>query len=213
MNKLKIIPYKKKFQAEILELHKIGFCHLGKKDYSILRKEIENSLDIGDAVMAMHDGQVVGFESFQTIQVDPSKKEHIESKLYYAQHREYEDYIKDHYQKYAVENGVGQVVVEYFHNIFTQEKIKVFDNDYYINAIVVHPDYQKRGIGQMIITETISISNKNDVSTLYVDSIEKSGSESLYAKMGYLPIIRLGPTHHDGSSSVLMGFQNEIKDK
>tara|TARA_Y100000310_G_C20554396_1_gene749793 strand:- start:563 stop:1186 length:624 start_codon:yes stop_codon:yes gene_type:complete len=205
MDDIKIIRSKKEYKGELLRLHKEGFSHLGEIEYSALVENFDNNLNLGEVMIALYNHKVIGFQLFVELGDNQSIKEDLESKLYWAQHPERKKDLIDYYQKIANQGQGGSAIVKYFINQFTNKKFQLNDQDTYLDALVVDPKYRQKGIGAKLTKKTIE--SKTNDNSIYVDCLQDSGTESIYSHMGFKPIIRLGPTHISGHSSLMMGFK------
>jgi len=194
--------YKKEYKKDLIKLHKIAFSALGEKEYDTLLQAFQDTLDTSNGIIALDDKEILGFQLFEELEKNSARKEYLERKLYWAQHPECENHLKEYYQKLA--NQVrGKVIIEYFKNQFTTKNFAINNKDLYIDTIVIHPEYRKKGIGRKLIEQLLE--SKLNASSLYVDCLQDSGTETLYSIVGFKPIIRLGPTHISGHSSLMMG--------
>ena len=129
----------------------------------------------------------------------------MKSKLYYAAYPGEEDSLRRYYERHLCLCQKGKVVVEYFDNEFGGKKRESEDSDFYFDSLAVHPDFRGRGIGRELIKEGLAIAREGESSAVYVDCWDNSPVSKLFGSFDFLPIIRLGPAHFDGSSSLFMG--------
>jgi len=65
-----------------------------------------------------------------------------------------------------------------------------------IKRLRVHPDYQKRGYGQMMLSQLEERARKLGIRQLYLDTlVNQHGAQKLFATNGYVP---QGPAQIDG---------------
>ena len=57
---------------------------------------------------------------------------------------------------------------------------------YYIQDVIVLPDYQKRGVGKLVMMEIEKYLNKNCAKNAFIGLMAAKGVEGFYKKFGYV---------------------------
>ena len=192
--------YQDKYRAKLLDLHAKAFSHMGDDWISKYVEELEHKFNLGSVVLALVEGKVIGFQSFSEVGKEEGMKKYLSNKLWWAQNRDSESKLRKYYQEAAKEYGTNGAVIEYL----GKTPFDVEDNDIYLGTIAIHPDYQRQGFGRRLAGDFL---RDRDFRLAYVDCLEDSGAEELYLGLGFSPIMRLGPTHRTGHSSLFAGLR------
>jgi len=162
------------------------------------REEGRKELDTQRVIVAEFDNRVIGFGSYIPLALCPSLQRDMENILWYAQVK---DILKDYLRRQQQCIGKVEVVVEFYDTLFTQQEIKVQENNFYLACLAVNPRFRKKGIREVITRVRIRLAQEEGARRLYVDCYGHSNKVSgLYAKLGFQPIIKVGPIYNDGAS-------------
>ena len=189
------------------EMHHTAFTSShGKKRAKENYNQLKEQLARGHILVAVLDREIAGFAGYDFAEDNPEHKEmYLEIMLYHARNPEQKETLLEHFRERQKEYG-GEVVLEYFSNFFTQPDLKIRDADMNLTHLSISPKWRRKGIGEALTKKRIEIAQKKCSSAIYVHCWEKNGIVQLYKKLGFLPIIRGGPTYADGSPMTFMGL-------
>lgn len=159
-----------------------------------------------DHILVANCGEyILGFGAYDFVENDSNNRIIVERQLKFARVRKYRETLLLHFRSSESSYG-GEVVLDYFDNVFTQSDRLVHDEDMVLTHLVIDTKHRKRGIGQALAEERLRIARQSESTAVYVECWEANGVTKLYEKLGFHPIIRGGPTYRDGSAQTFMGL-------
>ncbi len=182
------------------------FPIFGKEAYPSLLTEFRNDASAGRVFVALSSGDVVGLACYVLLEDDSVTKVNLERDLAWAKDRRNESALVGFLKQKQAELGKGEVIVQFYENAFTRDEVVVQDKDMYFSALAVHPDYRSKGIGEALTKKRIEIAKEKGSSAIFVHCWEGGHVSRLYEKLGFLPIIKDGPTFPDGAAKKVMGM-------
>ncbi|MBI2662162.1 GNAT family N-acetyltransferase [Candidatus Woesearchaeota archaeon] len=168
-------------------------------------EEVRKELDTQRIIVAEFDSRVVGFGSYIPLARSSSLYRDVENVLWHARSKG-KDFLENYFRKQQQRIGKGNVVVEFYDTLFTQQEIKVEENDFYLACLAINPQFRRRGIGEIITRTRIRRAQEEGAGRIYVDCYGNSRVSELYIKLGFQPIINVGPVYNDGASLCSMGL-------
>jgi hypothetical protein len=186
----------RKYYTQILGLNQDAFADTLDKDTSDIKEELKS----GRLIVVFQNKSIIGFMGYTFLNENPEKKNEIELGLDPANLND----LKMGYGEIAKKLGC-EAVAEYFENEFTQGEIGPIDNGICLDNLVVRKKFRMMGVGTEIAKVGIELAIEHGKNLAFCQCGERRGSEELFLKLEFYPILRTGPMYDDGSSAVLMG--------
>jgi len=205
-----IRTFQEKDREDVLKLHYDTFVNIDVREewYQENFKDLEEALISSRVIVAELGNKIVGLAAYISASEDPELKADIQNALNYSWDLDDEvlNHLRNYWEQAQKELGKGEVVIEHFSNEFTQEGIEIKDSDLIFTGLAVHLDFRRRSIGTELAKKRIEIAREKGSSAIYVECWEGGNVSELYAKLGFLPILKGGPKYYDGNAQKVMGF-------
>lgn len=184
------------YYTQILSLNQDAFADTLDKDTSDIKEELKS----GRLIVAFQNKSIIGFMGYTFLSKDQKTKREVELGLDPSNI----DAFRKYYGEIAEKLGC-KAVVEYFENEFTQGEIGPVDNGVCLENLVIRKKFRMMGVGTEIAKVGIELAIEHEKNLAFCQCGERRGSEELFLKLGFYPILRTGPMYDDGSSVLLMG--------
>ncbi len=201
-----IRPYQDTDKVQVMPLYRSCFKEYDGPYFEEKEGKFSALLSPHNTVVAAEGDIIVGLGTYATIAED-QMKEQIETTLYWARRKsDRDDALLDYCKDVQTEFG-GEIVIDFFDNEFTNGTFPLHDDDVYIDNLCVDQRYRRRGIGSKIIEERIRRSRQQGATMAYVACAESSPSVTIFRKLSFLPLLRLGPSYANGSAALEMAMR------
>ena len=207
MTKYFIDVFRKRDLDEVLALHEIAFASIDEPKF---QEWLREDLKARKAFVARLEDYVIGFASYTFMKDDSYSKRNIQFALGWARDKANEPQLLKLMERRQEELGKGEASAIIYENELTKGNIDVLGIDMYLSELAVHPKFRWRGIGKALTRERIRLAKELKSSAIYVNCWEGNTVSKMYEKLGFLPILRMGPEFKDGSAEKEMGLLLKI---
>lgn len=184
----------------MLEIHKVCFQAIAY-DYVKYEQAYRDFFVPDTTSVATIDGHVVAFTSRVFFEQGPlalpEQKEIIE------------DYLEANVTRLEKRNrdmGVTEnITLEAIPNEFSSSGYCVKGTDADLVSIGVLPAYRGRGIGRVLLQDSLRIAQEHGSTVVFASCWEAGYSPALFLSLGFTPIARITPAYPDGSSALFVG--------
>ncbi len=201
-----IRPYQGTDHKKVMPLYRSCFKDYDGPYFEEKEEKFSNLLSPQNAVVAAEDDIILGLGTYATI-ADDQMRDQMETTLYWARRRSDRDdallgYCKDIQKEFG-----GEIVMKFFENEYTNATFPIKDDDVYIDNLCVDQRYRKRGIGSKLAEENIRRARQQGATMAYISCAESSPSVTIFRKLPFLPLLRLGPSYANGSAALEMAMR------
>jgi len=199
-----IRPYQEKDLDTVVALFSDAFRPVDHLFFEVNLAFFRKQLRPDSALVAEASEKVVGFGTYFPLGHSQDLFSHFQYIIRISQNPHLESILREQ-QEYDQPMLGGEVVVEFFENDITQGESQLKNTDLYLSELVVDPSFRGRGIGPKITEEEIKLASQASVAIAMCWDGEGRASFRMYRKLGFEPLLRLGPTYPDGNSATYVG--------
>ena len=199
--------------TELIALYRTTFTSIdGPENIDAAVEKFLDLIQEGAVICAFSEDKLLGFAGYNYVSRIPSStvvgktmEEVINQELFYARYPEARTYLWQSLAEIYSKQNNGKIEIVSFENEFTVNNWQVNSNDTYCLSIGITPEFQGNGLGRILVGEGERLARESGSLTLYVHCKGSSGSQELFQRVGFKPILLAGPWFEDGTFIVMMG--------
>ena len=183
----------------LLSLHEKTFLPIdGQEQYEESKQSFTKTINNDRVLVARVNHNFVGFAAFDLMGENLKAKKSTQSALFWASSQVNYPALSQYAVRRFDEIKKGEIVVEMYTNNATSSHIKVRNHNLYFSELVVIDEYRRQGIGRALTLKRIEQAEILKSQAIYVSCYGGGFVSKIYERLGFIPIIKLGPFYNDG---------------
>lgn len=207
--KIIICDYEPKYREQFLSLHRETVLPVDTASH-YEQSQVEERLRSLRTVVAVKAQELLGFciggqiEKHSLYADGTSYRDSLQRMLDWAHTSELRSQLEALMNEKQEDVG-GKVVVHFYDNDFLRGMQEVRDSDYALTDLAVFPKYRRRGVGTALLRREIDLAKESGAAVILGECWQGGRVARLMRRLGFCPIIEVGPMYDDGNAAKYVG--------